>query len=411
MGVFCNLRQLRLLRECTEDGHGDALFPSTARASDTVDIILVFLRHVVVDNAIHIINVNAARGDVRRNQDGQLALLEGAHGLLALLLRNIAVDAVSLKSHADQIVAQTLAHDLRIAEDDGAFQPERADEPACHFNFFERRAGDGILCNVRAVVRVSGDGNLHLVALVHPRDGHNLLRDGRGEQAEIAAVLDLFDDLRHIVKETHVEHAVCLVQHNGLYLVKRERAALIMVHQPPRRGHDDLRMVFQLLDLSLNLRAAIDHGHADILIISKQSAQFVADLNGEFARRSENQPLQIFAFRVDMLDHGNAEGERLARAGRSLGDNVFPFHKFRDSLGLDAGRVSVALLFQRLQNLFRQAKVGKRQILFHRDLFLIQSSGENRNFFNHITLLQYFQSPSRKKAPAFFACFRLGCAV
>ena len=81
-----------------------------------------------------------------------------------------------------------------------------------------------------------------------------------------------------------------------------------MVHQPPRRGHDDLRMVFQLLDLSLNLRAAIDHGHADILIISKQSAQFVADLNGEFARRSENQPLQIFAFRVDMLDHGNAEG-------------------------------------------------------------------------------------------------------
>ena len=81
------------------------------------------------------------------------------------------------------------------------------------------------------------------------------------------------------------------------------------------------------------------------------------------------------------------------------------------NLCLDAGRVSVALLFQRLQNLFRQAKVGKRQILFHRDLFLIQSSGENRNFFNHITLLQYFQSPSRKKASAFFACFRLGCAV
>ena len=92
-----------------------------------------------------------------------------------------------------------------------------------------------------------------------------------------------------------------------------------------------------------------------------------------------------------------SRGERLARAGRGLGNDVLPLHEFRDGLGLDAGRVSVALLLQRLQNLLRQAKVGKRQILFHRDLFLIQSSGENRNFFNHIIFSPRFQSPSRKK--------------
>ena len=102
-----------------------------------------------------------------------------------------------------------------------------------------------------------------------------------------------------------------------------------------------------------------------------------------------------------MLDHGDAEGERLACAGRGLGNDVLPLHEFRDGLGLDAGRVSVALLLQRLQNLLRQAKVGKSQVLFHRDRFLIQCSGENRNFFNHITLLQYFQSPSRKKEGVF----------
>ena len=67
----------------------------------------------------------------------------------------------------------------------------------------------------------AGHGDLHLVALVHPRDRHDLLRDGGGEQAEIAAVFDLLDDLRHVVEEAHVEHPVRLVEHDGLHLVER----------------------------------------------------------------------------------------------------------------------------------------------------------------------------------------------
>lgn len=67
--------------------------------------------------------------------------------------------------------------------------------------------------------------------------------------------------------------------------------ALIVVHQPSRRGHDDLRMILQLLDLPLDLRAAVDHGHADILIIGKQPAQLVADLDGKLTRRGEDQTL------------------------------------------------------------------------------------------------------------------------
>ena len=124
--------------------------------------------------------------------------------------------------------------------------------------------------------------------------------------------------------------------------------ALIVIHQPARRGHDDLRVVFQLLDLPLDLRAAVDHSHADILIIGEQPAQLVTDLDGKLARRGQDQALQILALRVDVFDHGDAEGKRLARAGRGLGNDVLPLHKFRDGLGLDAGRIAVALLLQRL---------------------------------------------------------------
>ena len=166
---------------------------------------------MLVDDAVDVVDVDAAGGNVRGDEDGELAVFEGAHGLFTLLLRDIAVDAVGVEAHADQIVAQTLAHDLRVAEDDGSLEPQRADEAADHVDLLERRAGDGILRDVRAVVGVGGDGDLHLVALVHPRDRHDLLRDGGREQAEIAAVFDLLDDLCHVVKEAHVEHPVRLV--------------------------------------------------------------------------------------------------------------------------------------------------------------------------------------------------------
>ena len=154
--------------------------------------------------------------------------------------------------------------------------------------------------------------------------------------------------MRHIVEEAHVEHSVGLVEDDGLHAVEPERFALIMIHQPPRRRHDDLRVFFQLLDLALDLRAAIDHGHADLFGECQKAAQLVADLDGQLARRRKDQALKVFAVRVDVLDHRDAEGKRLARAGRGLGDDVLPFHERRDGLGLNFGRVAVALLLQRL---------------------------------------------------------------
>ena len=99
---------------------------------------------------------------------------------------------------------------------------------------------------------------------------------------------------------------------------------LIVVHQPARRGDTDLRVRLQLLDLPFDLRAAVDHGHTDILIVCEQPAQLVADLDGKLTRRGQDEALQVLALSVDMLDHRDAEGKGLARAGRRLGDDVFP---------------------------------------------------------------------------------------
>ena len=100
MRIFCDLRELGLLGECAEDGDGNALFLGAAGSADAVDVIFVLLGHVVVDDAVDIVDVNAARGNVRRNEDGELAFFECAHRFFALLLRDIAVDAVGLDTEA-----------------------------------------------------------------------------------------------------------------------------------------------------------------------------------------------------------------------------------------------------------------------------------------------------------------------
>lgn len=72
------------------------LFVAQSRASargaaDTVDVVLGVTRHVVVDHQRDVVHVDAARYDVRRNEDVHLAVAEVEHHLVALFLIQVRV--------------------------------------------------------------------------------------------------------------------------------------------------------------------------------------------------------------------------------------------------------------------------------------------------------------------------------
>ena len=137
-----------------------------------------------------------------------------------------------------------------------------------------------------------------------------------------------------------------------------------MVHQSAGGRHHDLGLFLQLSCLSHNAGAAVEHRHTDALVIGQQRAQLVTDLNRQLPGRCQDQTLYIRAFRVNMLDHGNAEGKGLAGTGRRFGDHILPLHKFGDRLLLDGGGVAVALLFQCFEHLLGKPQVFKCN-LFH----------------------------------------------
>ena len=87
-----------------------------------VDVILVLVGNVKIDDTVYVVYVNTTGGNVCCNEDRELSFAECLHGSLTLGLLNIAVETISLDALTTEIVAQSLAHDLGIAENNGSLK-------------------------------------------------------------------------------------------------------------------------------------------------------------------------------------------------------------------------------------------------------------------------------------------------
>ena len=105
-------------------------------------------------------------------------------------------------------------------------------------------------------------------------------------------------------------------------MLERERPAVEQVLQPPRRGDEDVRAPGKL-GLARESRPAVDGGHGESAGM-RDVVKLVDDLGGELAGRREDErrrtPLRV----GEPVDDRQAEGERLARAGRRLDEHVAP---------------------------------------------------------------------------------------
>ena len=324
-----------------------------------MDIIFVFLRDIIVDDAVHIVHIDAPGGNIRGNQDGQLSIPEPLHGLFPLTLADIAVDAVAVQSHTLEIVTQSLAHMLGVAENHHPFKALGLNQPVGALCLFQGCAAQAELVDVRPILLLCLHSDLHLVALVHPGHRHHLLRDGGREQSQIFPVFGLLNDSGDILEKAHVQHPVGFIQHHRLHLVQMDGLPVVMIHQTTRCCHHNLGLALQLLDLSADAGAAVEHRHPDSLIKGQQTPKLVPNLDGQLPGGSQNQPLNTVAFRVDMLNHGNAEGKGLTGASGCLGNYILPLQKMRNGLRLNGGGVSVSLFFQSLQHGIAEAQLCK----------------------------------------------------
>ena len=138
---------------------------------------------------------------------------------------------------------------------------------------------------------------------------------------------------------------------------QRERAAGEQVLEAAGRGDEDVR-VARLAGLLLEADAAVDGGHAQVAG-ARQRAQLLDDLGGQLARGGEHERRRAARVGREAVDQRYAEGERLAGAGRRLGEHVAAGEHVGDDELLDREGVVHAALAQGAGDRTGHAEIGE----------------------------------------------------
>ena len=154
---------------------------------------------------------------------------------------------------------------------------------------------------------------------------HRLAVGGHGAQDAV--------DLR---LEAHVEHAVGLVEDERPDGVELDEALLEEVVEAAGRRDEHVRAA-RLLRLRPDGHAAVDGRDAQALRL-RERPQVGGDLGRELAGRDEHECCRLGAGAGRALDERQAERERLAGAGRRLGEDVEAAERVREHELLDRER-------------------------------------------------------------------------
>ena len=206
-------------------------------------------------------------------------LTELLHRQVALLLRQVAMQRFGVVSVVYQFVGNLLGLFLRAAEDDGVnlgivvhdtLQGEIFVLGVYHIVYVVHVFG--------SLVAASHHDFLGVVEIVLGYLLYLLAHGGREEQRVAVARLHAVEDFIYALRESHVQHLVCLVEHHVLHVVELRRTAVHQVDESSRSGNDNLGAVSERVYLVLYRRAAIHRHHVESVDIFAEVIQVVGNL-------------------------------------------------------------------------------------------------------------------------------------
>ena len=157
--------------------------------------------------------------------------------------------------------------------------------------------------------------------------------------------------------KAHVEHAIGFVEHQHLDLSQGYDSTRDQVLEPARSGHQDLG-ASRRLDLRPEADAAVD-GRDPQAPGADDRAQLSDDLAGKLAGWGEDESRGPAGPGLDALGQRDAEGERLARAGGRLDEQVVAGERVAHDSLLDGKGFGDVAAGKRAHHWFGDAEIGK----------------------------------------------------
>ncbi len=193
-----------------DKGNGNAVTLCPCRPAYAMHIILHISGHIIVDDHLDIVNINAASHDVRSHQYVDAARLETEHHVIPFSLREVGMHGATADILLDEGSVYLLYTLLLAREDYDALLLGLEDFTQDAFLLL-------LIANVCRLMNLLGrlgNGNLHIQGIL--QEGLcqvlYLCRHGSREHDGLATLWYLLGDGEDIIRKSHIEHAVSLVE-------------------------------------------------------------------------------------------------------------------------------------------------------------------------------------------------------
>ncbi len=302
---------------------------------DPVDVIIRHGRHIEVHHVTERFDVDAAGGDVGRDEHSEVPSLETRERLRALRLGAIPVDSFRGDAVAEEELREPVRAVLRAREDQRLVHPAALEELDEQRSLQRRGDGIGELCHACGGCGLSLKGDLGRAIQDLAGQLLDLRRHRRAEEERLLRLRNVAEDTPDVGQEAHVEHSVGLVQDEALEPVESCVVVLEVVEKPAGRRDDHVGAFAERFLLGPHLHAAV-HGGGREARVSGQIRQVPHDLEGQLTRRREHQRAGRAPGPVDEpMENRQQERGRLPASGGRAGKEVTPFESGRDGFVLN----------------------------------------------------------------------------
>ena len=314
-----------------------------AGAADAVHVALAVVRRVEVDDVRDAVDVDAAGGDVGRDQrvDAAAPRTRRARARAGPATCRRAWRRPATPSRARRLTSRSAPRLVRTktsaSSRSSSSSPTSASQPVVALDGHEAVLDVGRALLRRRVLVAHG------VARVGLGDAAGLAVERGREEQRLALARALGDDAGRRPGGSPCRACGRPRRARACWTwssVKARRCEQVL--EPAGGGDEDVRAL-RVAGLLLEADAAVDGGDAEVAG-ARQRAQLVDDLAGELARGGEDERRRAAGVGRDAVDERDAEGERLAGAGGRLGEHVAAGEHVGDDELLDGeGGVDAAL--------------------------------------------------------------------
>lgn len=328
------------------EGDGLSGLSGAGGSADAVDVAFGLIGQVEVDHMRDALDVDAAGGDIGRDQHAEVPLAESIERAGAGILAFVAMDRVG----RDFLMAKIFADSVRAAF--GSREDQRAGNIAFFQEGFEEAAFIVFIDEQQGLLdplsgrRLRGHFDSHRIGQHSVGEFGDGIGHGRGEKEALSLGGQGVDHASHVVDEAHIEHPVRLIEDEVIQVFQRDESLAHQVEQASWCGDEDVGFFPQGAFLGGLIHAAEDHraGEAQVAAIGFEA---VVDLGGEFAGGRHHQHANVLlagVAGVEALQDGQGESGGFTGSGLRAPKKVASFQQRRDRLGLDGRGDFVALV-------------------------------------------------------------------